>query len=131
MYAYLWYYSLRRNTKGYDGKTYQTDSQNSDTTAPSVAVTPGGQFGNFWIHPLINKDELLPEEPSEYKIFTVNVLTSIYLLAIYFYKIICDDVGVTYTLPTTCQKCISYTRTEILVAKNSVAVRNVMDNVIQ
>jgi len=26
---------LRRNTKGYDGKTHQTDSQNSDTTVPS------------------------------------------------------------------------------------------------
>jgi hypothetical protein len=28
-------YSLRNNTKGYGGKTHQTDSQNSDTTAPS------------------------------------------------------------------------------------------------
>jgi hypothetical protein len=35
MYAYLWYYSLRSNTKGYGGKTHWTDSQNSDTTAPS------------------------------------------------------------------------------------------------
>jgi hypothetical protein len=26
---------LRSNTKGYDGKTHYTDSQNSDTTAPS------------------------------------------------------------------------------------------------
>jgi len=34
IYAPLWYYSLRSNTKGYGGKT-QTDSQNSDTTAPS------------------------------------------------------------------------------------------------
>jgi hypothetical protein len=36
IYAYLWYYSLRSNTKDYDGKTHQTDSQNSDTTAPRV-----------------------------------------------------------------------------------------------
>jgi hypothetical protein len=28
-------HSLRSNTKGYGGKTHQTDSQNSDTTAPS------------------------------------------------------------------------------------------------
>jgi len=28
-------HSLRSNTKGYDGKTHQTDSQNSDTTALS------------------------------------------------------------------------------------------------
>jgi hypothetical protein len=35
MYAYLWYYSLRSNTKGYGGKTHYTDSQNSDTTARS------------------------------------------------------------------------------------------------
>jgi hypothetical protein len=27
--------SLRSNTEGYGGKTHQTDSQNSDTTAPS------------------------------------------------------------------------------------------------
>jgi hypothetical protein len=33
--AYLWYYLLRSNTKGYGGKTHQTDSQNSDTTTPS------------------------------------------------------------------------------------------------
>jgi hypothetical protein len=34
--AYLWYYSLRSNTKGYGGKTHYTDSQNSDIiTAPS------------------------------------------------------------------------------------------------
>jgi hypothetical protein len=35
IYAYLWYFSLRSNIKGYDGKTHYTDSQNSDTTAPS------------------------------------------------------------------------------------------------
>jgi hypothetical protein len=35
IYANLWYYSLRSNTKGYGGKTHYTDSQNSDTTAPS------------------------------------------------------------------------------------------------
>jgi hypothetical protein len=28
-------HSLRSNTKGYGGKTYWTDSQNSDITAPS------------------------------------------------------------------------------------------------
>jgi hypothetical protein len=28
-------YSLRSNTKRYGGKTHYTDSQNSDTTAPS------------------------------------------------------------------------------------------------
>jgi hypothetical protein len=28
-------HSLRSNTKGYGGKTHYTDSQNSDTTAPS------------------------------------------------------------------------------------------------
>jgi hypothetical protein len=28
-------HSLRSNTKGYGGKTHWTDSQNSDTTAPS------------------------------------------------------------------------------------------------
>jgi hypothetical protein len=28
-------HSLRRNTKGYDGKNHQIDSQNSDTTTPS------------------------------------------------------------------------------------------------
>jgi hypothetical protein len=35
IYAYLCYYSLRSNTKGYGDKTHYTDSQNSDTTAPS------------------------------------------------------------------------------------------------
>jgi hypothetical protein len=35
IYAYLWYYSLRSNTKGYGDKTYYTDSQNGDTAAPS------------------------------------------------------------------------------------------------
>jgi hypothetical protein len=35
IYDQLWYYSLRSNTKGYGGKTHQTDSENSDTTAPS------------------------------------------------------------------------------------------------
>jgi hypothetical protein len=34
IYAYLWYYSLRSNTKSYDGKTHYTDSQSSDTTEP-------------------------------------------------------------------------------------------------
>jgi hypothetical protein len=35
IYAYNNKHSLRSNTKGYGGKTHQTDSQNSDTTAPS------------------------------------------------------------------------------------------------
>jgi hypothetical protein len=35
IHAYLWYYSLRSNTKGYGGKTHWTDSQNSDTIVPS------------------------------------------------------------------------------------------------
>jgi hypothetical protein len=33
--SYRWYYSLRSNTKGYSGKTYYTDLQNSDTIALS------------------------------------------------------------------------------------------------
>jgi hypothetical protein len=33
--AYLWYCSLRSNIRGYGGKTHSTDSQNSDTIAPS------------------------------------------------------------------------------------------------
>jgi hypothetical protein len=35
IYAYLWYYSLRRNTKGYGGKTHYTDSQNTEKISPS------------------------------------------------------------------------------------------------
>jgi len=35
IYAFNNKYSLRSNTKGYGGKTHYTDSQNSDTTAPS------------------------------------------------------------------------------------------------
>jgi hypothetical protein len=35
MYAYNNKHSLRSNAKGYGGKTHQTDSLNSDTTAPS------------------------------------------------------------------------------------------------
>jgi hypothetical protein len=35
MYAYLRYYSLRSNIKGYREKIYENDSQNSDTTASS------------------------------------------------------------------------------------------------
>jgi hypothetical protein len=34
IYAYLWYYSLRSNTKDHGDKTHYTDSQNSNTTAP-------------------------------------------------------------------------------------------------
>jgi hypothetical protein len=39
MLAYLWYYSLRSNTKGYGIKAHYTDSQNSDTT-----VLSGGEL---------------------------------------------------------------------------------------
>jgi hypothetical protein len=35
IYAYNNKHSLRSNTKGYGGKTQQTDSQNSDTTEPN------------------------------------------------------------------------------------------------
>jgi hypothetical protein len=35
IYAYNNKHSLRSNTKSYGGKSHQTDSQNSDTTAPS------------------------------------------------------------------------------------------------
>jgi hypothetical protein len=35
IYAYSSKHTLRSNTKGYDGKTYYPDSQNSDTTVPS------------------------------------------------------------------------------------------------
>jgi hypothetical protein len=35
IYAWNNKHSLRSNTKGYGGKTPKTDSQNSDTTAPS------------------------------------------------------------------------------------------------
>jgi hypothetical protein len=35
IYAYNNKYSLRSNTKGYGGKTFLTDSLNSDTSAPS------------------------------------------------------------------------------------------------
>jgi hypothetical protein len=57
IYAYFSYYSLRSNTKDYDGKTHYTYSENSDTTAPSgrellpfAVLAPGGQSGNFWIY---------------------------------------------------------------------------------
>jgi hypothetical protein len=46
-------YSLRSNKKGYGGKTHKTDSQNSDTTAPSgravpfVVLAPRGQPETF------------------------------------------------------------------------------------
>jgi hypothetical protein len=43
-YAYLWYCSLRSNTKGYGGKVHYTDSQNSHTTAPSDRVLYHLQF---------------------------------------------------------------------------------------
>jgi hypothetical protein len=35
IYAYNNKHALRSNTKNYGGKTHYTDSQNSDTTAPS------------------------------------------------------------------------------------------------
>jgi hypothetical protein len=35
IYTYYNKHSLRGNTKGYGGKIHYTDSQNSDTTAPS------------------------------------------------------------------------------------------------
>jgi len=35
LYAYLWYYLLRSNTKGDGGKTHLSDSQNSATVAPT------------------------------------------------------------------------------------------------
>jgi hypothetical protein len=35
IYAYNNKYSFRSNTKGHGGKNHQTDSQNSDTSAPS------------------------------------------------------------------------------------------------
>jgi len=48
---------LRRNTEGCGSKAHHTDSQNSDGTAPGVravpfvVLAPGGQSGNFWLHP--------------------------------------------------------------------------------
>jgi hypothetical protein len=36
IYAYLWYYSLKSNTKGYGRKISYTDSQDSDTTEPNI-----------------------------------------------------------------------------------------------
>jgi len=51
-------HSLRNNTKGYGGKPYWTDSQNSDATAPYgrelyhlQSSLHGGLSGNFWIFP--------------------------------------------------------------------------------
>jgi hypothetical protein len=52
-------HSFGSNINGYGGKTHYTDSQNSDTTAPNgravpfAVLTPGGQSGNYWIHPRI------------------------------------------------------------------------------
>jgi hypothetical protein len=57
IYAYKNKHSLRSNTKGYGVKTHYTDSQNSDTTAPSgrelyhSVFAPGGQSGNFLEEP--------------------------------------------------------------------------------
>jgi len=35
IYSYIWYYSLKSNTKGYGGKTYYTDPHNSDKIVPN------------------------------------------------------------------------------------------------
>jgi hypothetical protein len=58
-------HSLRSNTKGYGDKTYYTDSQNRDTTAPSdreliplAFLASGCQSENFWIHPRIHSPVL-------------------------------------------------------------------------
>jgi hypothetical protein len=54
MYAYLWYYSLRSNRKGFGGKTHYTYSHRIAVQLHLVAFAvhaPGGQPGNFWIHP--------------------------------------------------------------------------------
>jgi len=47
-------HTLRSNIKGYGGKNYYTDSQNSDINAPSwqrtvsfAVLAPGGQSGNL------------------------------------------------------------------------------------
>jgi len=70
---------LRRNTKGYGGKTHWTDSQNSDITAPSVraipfaVLLPGGQFGNFWIHPRTILNLFLPLMKLGLYIFNVSM----------------------------------------------------------
>jgi hypothetical protein len=61
IYAYNNKHLLRSNTtKGYGGKTHKTDSQNSETTAPSGRELyrlqfslPGGKSGKFWIYPRI------------------------------------------------------------------------------
>jgi hypothetical protein len=56
IYAYIWYYSLRSNTKSYGGKTHLTNSQNSDITVssgrvvPFAVLAPGSQSENFWIY---------------------------------------------------------------------------------
>jgi hypothetical protein len=65
MYAYKNKHSLRSNTKGYSGKTHYTDSQSSDTTAPSgrelyhlqfslQAASPE-TYGYTLVFPLTNK----------------------------------------------------------------------------
>jgi len=65
VYAYNNKHSLRSNKKGYGGKAHYTDSQNSDTTAPSgrgllsfVVLAPGGQSGNFWIYSRISQNTI-------------------------------------------------------------------------
>jgi hypothetical protein len=44
IYAYNNKHSLRRNIKGYGGKTHYTDSQNSDTSVPSSRQVKHLQF---------------------------------------------------------------------------------------
>jgi hypothetical protein len=57
--AYILYYSLWSNSKGYGTITNYTDSQNSDATAPSgraikyAVLAPGSHSGNFWMHSLL------------------------------------------------------------------------------
>jgi hypothetical protein len=52
IYAYLWYCSLRSNTKVYGGKIHYTDSQNSDTTAPSGRELYRLQFSSQAVSPV-------------------------------------------------------------------------------
>jgi hypothetical protein len=77
IYTYNNKHSLRSSTRGYGSKTYWTDSQNSDTTAPSSrelyhlqfslqAASPE-TFGYTLIHPLCSLDLAI----SDYHLFRV------------------------------------------------------------
>jgi hypothetical protein len=57
IYAYNNEHSLRSNTKGYGGKTHQTDSQNSDTTAPSGRELYYLQFSLHFGYTLVTKNK--------------------------------------------------------------------------